>query len=221
MTASALQRQNMVESQIRPSDVTDRRITSAMQAIPREAFVDQGLAPLAYMDEGLPVAGAGGARLMLPPRIVALLLQLARVESGDRVLLIGSLTGYCAAIVARMAKSVVALENDASLSSKAAATLAAEDCTGVACITGELSAGHAAMAPYDVIILEGAFEVIPVDLTDQLAEGGRLVGIEIGGRGHGTAVLLTKSDGVVGKRQAFDAAAPCLPGFARPRGFVF
>lgn len=216
MADSALQRKNMVESQIRPSDITDRRITSAMTDIAREPFLPQGLdKTLAYMDGAIPT---GGGRAMLAPRTLARLLQLADIDAGDKVLIAGSGTGYATAIAARMSKSVVALESDEALAAIAASALSGQ--ANVKFVKGELTAGHAAGAPYDVILIEGAVEDVPEALIGQLGQGGRLVAIEQG-QGMGRAIVLTKSAGAVSKRAAFDAAAALLPGFVRPKGFVF
>lgn len=216
MADSALQRKNMVESQIRPSDITDRRITSAMSEIAREPFLPQGLdKTLAYMDGAIPL---GQDRAMLAPRTLARLLQLAAIEAQDKVMIVGAGSGYSAAIAARMAKSVVAVESGAALLEIARSTLA-----GVANVTiaaGDLAAGHGAGAPYDVILIEGAVADVPQTLIGQLGQGGRLVAIEAGA-GIGRAIVLTKSAAAVSKRVAFDAAGPMLPGFARAKGFVF
>ncbi len=216
MADSALQRKNMVESQIRPSDITDRRITLAMSDIAREPFLPQGLdQTLAYMDGAIAL---GTGRAMLPPRTLARLLQRAAIGAGDKMLIVGAASGYSAAIAARMAKSVTALESDAALYAIATSTLAGAG--NVAAVTGDLTAGHAAGAPYDVILIDGAVEDVPEALIGQLGQGGRLVTIEAGA-GIGRAIVLTKSAAAVSKRIAFDAAGPVLPGFARAKGFVF
>jgi protein-L-isoaspartate(D-aspartate) O-methyltransferase len=216
MADSALQRKNMVESQIRPSDITDRRITSAMSDIAREPFLPQGLdKTLAYMDGAIAL---GSGRAMLAPRTLAQLLQLAAIDADDKVLIVGAASGYSAAIAARMARSVTALEGDAALTAVATSTLAGLG--NVTAVSGELTAGYAAGAPYDVILIDGAVDEVPEALIGQLGQGGRLVTIEAGA-GIGRAIVLTKSAAAVSKRIAFDAAGPVLPGFARAKGFVF
>lgn len=218
MADSALQRKNMVESQVRPSDVTDRRITAAMQDIARETFVpSQADRTLAYIDGALPV---GSGRAMTAPRTLARLLQLARVDATSKVLVVGALTGYCAAILARMAAKVVALEADATLAAAARENLAREGAANVEVVQGELPAGYGASAPYDAIVVDGAIDEVPEALAAQLGEGGRLVAIEAGA-GLGQAVVITKTANALSKRAAFEAGAPALPGFARPAGFVF
>lgn len=216
MAESALQRKNMVESQIRPSDITDRRITSAMTDIAREPFLPQGLdKTLAYMDGAIP---AGNGRALTAPRTLARLLQLANIGSSDNVLIVGAGTGYATAIAARLGRRVVALESDLTLLDIAKTALIG--ISNVEIVTGDLASGHGASAPYDVIVVDGAVEEVPEALAGQLAQGGRLVAIEAGA-GIGRAIVLTKSSAAVSKRVAFDAAAALLPGFAHPKGFVF
>jgi protein-L-isoaspartate(D-aspartate) O-methyltransferase len=221
MADSALQRKNMVESQVRPSDVTDRRITSAMQDLAREAFVPPALADLAYMDDPLTVAPG---RSLMAPRTLARLLQLAGIEPTDKVLIVGALYGYSTAIVARSASHVVALESEKPLASAARAALDAAGITNATVVTGDLAAGWPEAAPYQLIIVDGAFERLPDGLVDQLAAGGTLVGIENSG-GVGRAVAMqkvgAKGQQTVSRRVAFEAAAQCLPGFAQPKAFTF
>lgn len=218
MTDTALQRKNMVESQVRPSDVTDRRITAAMQELAREDFVPPSLKPLAYMDE--PIAVAPGRSLMAP-RTFARLLQLADVDAGDKVLIIGALTGYSVAVVARLAAQVVALESNADLVAAAKSALNAKNVTVA---SGPLTDGWPAAAPFDVVIIEGGFELLPPQVLGQLASSGRLVGIDVSG-GVGRAVTIetvgAKDNATTSRRVAFEAAAVCLPGFARSSAFTF
>lgn len=221
MADSALQRRNMVESQVRPSDVTDRRITSAMQDLARETFVPPALADLAYMDDCLTVAPG---RSLMAPRTLARLLQLASIGPADKVLIIGALQGYSAAIVARLASQVVALESDKTFASSAKSALAAVGIENATVVTGDLAAGWPAAAPYQLIIMDGAFERLPDGLVDQMAAGGTLVGIENSG-GVGRAVAIQKvgpkGQQTISRRVAFEAAAQCLPGFARAKAFTF
>ena len=147
------------------------------------------------------------------------LLQEAAVKKTDAVLDVGCATGYSAAVLARLANVVVALEEDEALSEQASATLAAADVVNAVAVTGRLSEGYAQQAPYDVIVLEGAVEQVPQRILDQLAEGGRLVAV-IAGRGIGKAVVFTRSAGGIGRRELVDASTPMLPGFALEAGFV-
>jgi protein-L-isoaspartate(D-aspartate) O-methyltransferase len=221
------QRMNMVESQVRPSDVTDRRIIAAMSAVPREAFVPEASRTLAYMDEDLRLSGAGSPhqpRALMAPRTFAKLLQLARIEPGDFVLDAGSATGYSTAVIARLGASAVALECDARLADEAKSLLA-RHATNVTPVMGELAAGYPEEAPYDVIVLEGAVPEVPRALLEQLKDGGRLVAVVARGpltRGPlGKAVVWTRNEGRFAESESFDAAAPTLPGFEKAAEFAF
>ena len=217
MTDTVLQRKNMVESQVRPSDVTDRRITSAMLDVPRDHFVPADKCALAYMDEALLVAPD---RSLMAPRDFARLVQLAAIEPNDTVLIVGALGGYSSAILARLAKHVVALDCDSALTSAAGAALQAAGVSNVTIVTGSLTAGWAAAAPFDVILIEGGVELIPEPLFAQLAASGRLVAVEWD-KGVGRAVVRQKTASTVSRREAFEAAAPLLPGFGRAKAFAF
>jgi protein-L-isoaspartate(D-aspartate) O-methyltransferase len=218
MADAALQRKNMVESQVRPSDVTDRRIMSAMMTIPRERFVPQSMASFAYSDETLTIAGG---RTMLAPRVLAKLVQLADVEPGDKVLVVGSCCGYAAAILAQLANHVVALLPDGGSATATAEVLKALEIRNVVTVSGALASGSPTKAPYDVIFVEGGVETVSDALQSQLAEGGRLVAVGVDRR-VGRAFLLHKGDGQITRRDSFQAAAPLLSGFEAARAaFVF
>ncbi len=212
-----LQRKNMVESQVRPSDVTDRRIMSAMLALPRERFVPAEVAGLAYMDEAVPV---GPGRGLMAPRDFARLVQLAEVEATDRILAVGVWCGYSAAVLARLGREVVALESDPEAAAQIKPLLDGLGVGNVTAVSGPLAAGWSAGALYDVILIEGAVDAVPEALISQLAAGGRLVAVERDA-GVGRAVVLRKTGDLAARRVAFEAAAPALPGFERPVGFVF
>jgi len=217
------QRLNMVESQIRPSDMTDRRIIRAMSEIPREAFVPSHHRAVAYMDDAVPlVVSAQGRvqRAMLPPRTAAKMIQQAAVEPDHAVLIVGAGTGYSAAVLARLAKKVVAVEVDAALADRARATLAAEKIDNVVVKTGPLPAGSAADGPFDAILIEGAVTEVPQTLLDQLKQGGRLVTIVSDG-GPGRVVVWIRSRGSYTPREVFDASATVLPGFEKKPAFTF
>ena len=215
-------RVKMVDGQVRTTDVTDATLLDAMLAVPREAFVGAAQQALAYIDEDIRISdGDGrGARYLMEPSPLAKLLQLAEITAGDSVLDVGCGTGYCSALLSRLAKSVIALESDAGLAETAKATLSAQGCDNVTVVTGPLPQGHAAKAPYNVILIGGSVEEVPVALLGQLAEGGRLVAVE--GQGNaGVARLFFKAGGVVTGRRAFNAAIKPLPGFERIHAFEF
>jgi protein-L-isoaspartate(D-aspartate) O-methyltransferase len=215
MTDFAAARRNMVDGTIRTADVTNLRLLSAFQETPRELFVPAKSAELAYVDFDLPVATH---RFLMKPRVLAKMLQVADIKATDRALAVGCATGYGAAILSRVAAQVVALEEDAALARTAREALA--DRANVEVVSGPLAAGWAASAPFDVIVVEGASEVVPEALLRQLRDGGRLLCV-LGGDAAAKAMLYLRTGGDVGGRAVFDAAAPVLPGFARPLAFAF
>ncbi len=210
-------RRAMVDGQLKPWNVTDERILDAMGRLPRERFVPKALRGLAYVDEDLEVTAG---RFLMEPRVLARLAMAAEIGSADAVLDVGCATGYSSAMLATLADTVVALEEDAELAAFAGEALADAGIDNVAVITGPLGEGVRAEAPFDVIFVNGAVEEVPTALVDQLAEGGRLVCVlREGDRSRGW--LMVKSEGVAGGRPLFDAFTPLLPGFSRPSGFVF
>lgn len=224
MPDTAAQRRLMVDSQLRTFDVNDPAVLQAMASIPRELFLPETLWPLAYSDQALRVADPAdpsAARVMLMPMVLARMIQIAAVGPGARVLDVASGAGYSAAVMARIGARVTALENVAGLTAMAKAALAAAGVPEVVAVTGALEQGWPEGSPYDVILVEGAFEVEPKTLLAQLAEGGRLVGIEGAGRAARVMLYTKAAGGDVGGRPVFDAGAPVLPAFRRPVEFVF
>lgn len=222
MADVALQRKNMVESQVRPNDVTDRRIINAMLNVPREAFLPTALKPIAYIDETLPLVKAADgapARGLMAPRVFAKLVQLAEVSESDIVLDVGGLTGYSAAVIARLAQTVVVLESDPALAETATKALEDLGVDNAAVVTGDLEVGYPSEGPYDAIIVEGTVDAMPPGLLDQLKDGGRLVAIESGIPSEG--VIWRRMGRTFDRRIAFEAAAPIVPGFQKNREFVF
>jgi protein-L-isoaspartate(D-aspartate) O-methyltransferase len=213
----AAARRNMVETQLRPNKVTNEALLEALGSIPRERFVPQALRGIAYVDEDVPVAPG---RYLMEPMALGRLLQLAEVKAGDAVLDIGCGTGYAAAVLGRLARSVVAVEPDKELAARAAATLAELGVGNVTVLEGELGQGTPRQAPYDVIFIEGSVDAVPSAIIEQLADRGRLVTV-IRQQGVGRATLMARVGGGVSSRVAFDAAVPPLPGFEAQPSFVF
>ncbi|PWL17967.1 protein-L-isoaspartate O-methyltransferase [Falsochrobactrum shanghaiense] len=214
-------RTKMVDNQIRTRDVTDLAVLDAFLTVPREVFVPAARQVLAYLDEDQLLESEGTApRYIMEPSVFAKLVQLALVGKNDVVLDVGCGTGYSTAILSQLAGSVIGLESDSALSAAATARLQELGHDNVVIVSGDLTAGYASEAPYDVILIEGAVDFVPQPLFDQLKEGGRLVVVE--GRGNaGTARIYTKEDGVVSGRGAFNAAVQPLPGFERAQQFQF
>lgn len=216
------QRLNMVESQVRPSDVTDQRIIRAMLEVPRERFVPAELAPLAYIDDPVPVTarpGRGAPRCLLPPRTFAKLVQLAEIGPHAAVLDVGCATGYSTAVLARMAERVVALEADRDMAGAAAALLDELGAGNAKVIVGALAGGAPAEGRFDAILINGAVPAVPPALIDQIADGGRLVAMLRKGpvcRAH----VWRRSGKAVDCQPAFEGAAAPLPGFEEPAEFV-
>ncbi|MDO9384670.1 MAG: protein-L-isoaspartate O-methyltransferase [Hyphomicrobiaceae bacterium] len=207
MTDAVEQRVNMVDSQVRPSDVTDRRIIRAMLDVPREAFVPPGKRALAYADGDVPL---GSGRALLAPRVLAKLVQLADLGEGDRVLVAGCGTGYAAAVLAHMGATVVAVEADDALRAVAEKELSSLGSVDVR--PGVLADGAGEQGPYDVILLEGAVAATPEGLLAQLKDGGRLVAIHTGSRGS-RATVWRRSGRICAETAGFDAVGALLPGF--------
>jgi protein-L-isoaspartate(D-aspartate) O-methyltransferase len=204
----------MVDTQVRPSDVTKFPIIEAMLTVPREEFVPPALRAAAYVGGSVDL---GHGREVLEARSLAKLLDALDIQPAESVLDVGTGLGYGAAVMARLAASVVALEEDADLAEGAKAALAGIG--NVAVVAGALAAGHAAQGPYDVITVQGGVEQIPAALLAQLKEGGRIGAVFMEGA-LGTVKVGLKTEGKISWRFAFNATAPVLPGFAAARAFV-
>ncbi len=206
----------MVDTQVRPSDVTKFPIIEAMLEVPREAYVPDGKRDEAYVSENVAL---GASRVMLEPRTFAKLLDGLDISPDETVLDIGCGLGYSTAIIARLAEAVVAVEDDAEMAAEAQQTLSSNDVDNAAVIENKLSEGAAKHGPYDVIMIEGGVEVVPAAILAQLKDGGR-IGCIFMEDALGVARIGYKIDGEVTWRFAFNASAPVLPGFEAPKGFV-
>ncbi len=211
----------MVDGQVRPSDVTDIRIIDAMLTVPREAFIPESQRSLAYLDLDLDVSEGGSVkRFLIKPAVTAKMLQAAEIKEDDEVLVVGCASGYLAALVARLAKRVTATESDPTLATKANAICTELGFRNLIVKAAPLMEGGSANAPFDVILLNGATEIVPEGLYVQLKEGGRLVGAFAATKPQ-RVTIVTRSRRDFGTRALFDATIPVLPGFERPPVFVF
>ena len=212
--SAAEMRSAMIDSQLRTNDVIDPAVVAAMAAEPREAHVPAALASVAYIDRAIDL---GGGRYLNAPLVTGRMLVEAAIRPGARVLLIGAATGYSAALLARLGAEVHALEEDAALIAAGRQATASD---AVRWIEGPLAGGAPDGAPFDRIIIDGAIEVLPDAIADQLAEGGKLVAA----RREGAVVRLVqgvKAGGIVALRPFADMDVAPLPGFEAPAGFQF
>jgi protein-L-isoaspartate(D-aspartate) O-methyltransferase len=206
----SLARRVMVDNQLRPQGVTDRGVLAAMGRLERERFVPEAGRALAYFDRPLPI---GEDRAMMPLAALGRLLSESAPRPGQRALVIGSGTGYSAAILKEIGLDVIALEADEALAAAASAA-------GVETIVGDLAEGWAKGAPYDLILLDGAVEEIPAPLGKQLAADGVIAGAIVD-RGVTRLVIGRCVNGAIGLRSIADSDVEPLPGFERPRAFTF
>ncbi|MFN7053352.1 MAG: protein-L-isoaspartate O-methyltransferase family protein [Gemmobacter sp.] len=216
MTDFAARRTMMVDTQVRPSDVTKFPIIEAMLAVPREAFVPADKREAAYMGEHVVI---GGGRVVLDARTLAKMLDALDIQPDETVLDLGCGLGYSTAVIARMAEAVVAVEEDEALAAEAQRTLSSHGVDNAAVIVGKLAEGAPKAGPYDVITLQGAVETVPAGLLAQIKEGGRIGCLFMEGS-LGVARVGYKIDGQVTWRYVFNAAAPVLPGFVAKRAFT-
>ena len=206
----------MVDTQVRPSDVTKFPIIEAMLQVPREVYVPRDRREAAYVGGNVEIAPG---RVVLEARTLAKMLDALDIQPGEIVLDLGCGLGYSAAVIARLADTVVAVEEDAELAAEAQRALSDEGVDNAVVVAGPLAAGAAKHGPYDVITVEGGIETLPQALADQLKEGGRIAAVFMEGA-LGTVKIGIRQGGRIDWRFAFNAAAPLLPGFARARGFV-
>lgn len=219
MTDFALARRNMVDGQLRPNRVTNAALLTAIGELPRERFLPEALRSVAYADDDVPL---GGGRYLMEPMVLARLIQTLQPQAGDRALVVGAGRGYGAALLARLVKTVTAVESDLGLTAAAAQIAKELALDGIQWVAGSLEQGGPGSAPYDVVLVEGAVRQLPQAILDQMAEGGRLATVVAGAPGAmGVAQIFVKDGGVTSGRPLFDAGTPLLPGFTPPPRFTF
>lgn len=206
----------MVDTQVRPSDVTKFPIIAAMLSVRREVFVPDALREAAYVGENVDL---GAGRVVLEARTLAKMLDALDIQPGELVLDIGCGYGYSSAVIARVAEAVIGVEADETMAAEAQRRLATEGADNAVVIAGPLDQGAAKHGPYDAVVVEGGVEVIPEALLEQIREGGRIAAIFMSGP-LGNVRIGYKIDGRVTWRFAFNGTAPVLPGFSAPLGFV-
>ena len=216
MTDYKTRRKIMVDTQIRPSDVTKFPVIDAFLSVPREKFVPDGKREAAYIGENFQI---GQSRIILEPRTLAKLLDALDIHNDELVLDIGSGLGYSSAIISLIAQVVIALEDDSSLASEAEEILSEIGVDNVVVQIGKLEDGAPEHGPYDVIILQGGVGDIPGSILNQLKNGGRIGAIFIE-EGLGTAKIGFKLNNKISWRYSFNATAPILPGFSKQKDFV-
>lgn len=226
-------RRNMVDGQLRPNRVTDPALLLAMEVMPRHDFVPKHLRGIAYVDEDIAL---GGGRYMLEPLVLGRLLQVLEIKPTDTVLNIGCANGFDAAILGRLAASVVAVDCEPAMVARATEILADLGIDNVAVVDGALADGFPQQAPYDVVCFSGAIDDVPAAITAQLTPDGRMAAViadvhgpqgrgppggVAGGWGMGKATLFVRTAGIMSRRVIFDAGTPLLPGFAGEPTFAF
>ena len=217
MTDFVHARKTMVDNQLRTSGVTDHRLLGAMGEVPREAFVPEVRQALAYIDAALPL---GHGRSLGAPAPFAKLVQLAAIEGHEHVLDVGCGSGYSAAVLGKLAASVVAVEDNAALAAAARRALAAAGAANVTLVEGALDKAGVAHGPYDAIVVEGVVDEVPAAILQQLKPEGRLVALVAAPGEVPVAHLFAKSGKGIASSAAFDARLPRLEAPADP-GFVF
>lgn len=216
MTDYTKRRRMMVDTQVRPAEVTKFPIIDAMLTVERERFVPANWRDAAYIGENIEI---GEGRIIFEPRTLAKMLDHLEVEPDDLALHVGCGYGYGTAVLARMAEAVVAVEEDEALAREAEGALSDAAIDNAAVVTAPLVEGCPKQGPYDIILVEGGVEELPAALTDQLAEGGRIGVLFMEGR-LGTVRIGHRIDGAMTWRPAFNAGAPVLPDFVRRKAFA-
>ncbi|MBE2277499.1 MAG: protein-L-isoaspartate O-methyltransferase [Rhodobacteraceae bacterium] len=216
MSEFASRRVMMVDTQVRPSDVTKFPIIEAMLQVPRESYVPDPRREVAYAGVNLDL---GDNRVILEPRTLAKMLDALDVQPTELVLDLGPALGYSAAVLARLAQTVVAVEEDEAMADEAQRVLSQEGVDNAVVVRGPLTGGAAKHGPYDAIVIEGGVEAVPAAILEQLRDGGRIAAIFMDG-GLGTVRIGYRETGGVDWRDVFNATAPVLPGFGKDRSFV-
>ncbi|MEN9550548.1 MAG: protein-L-isoaspartate O-methyltransferase [Limnohabitans sp.] len=213
---------NMIEQQIRPWDVLDGQVLSLLSVVKREDFVPMAHKALAFVDMEVPLSSSSkDGQVMLAPRVEARFLQDAAIQATDKVLEIGTGSGYMAALVAKQAASVLSLEIDAGLAQQARTNLQAAGITNVEVRQADGSQGAPADGPFDVIFLSGSVPEVPQALLNQLKTGGRLLAVVGEDPVMRASVITRTGDQQWQTSEPWDTLAPRLQGFPEHNRFSF
>jgi len=219
MTNYAKSRKTMVECQLEPNNITSEAILEAFDLIPREAFVPEDMKGIAYADEDLSLGARG---FLQEPVVLARMLEVAKLDPSENVLNIGDCTGYSAAVLANLVRAVVTIEDEQCPLTEAKAVWAGLNATNISLTKGDYAQGCAQMAPYDLILINGAMATVPTVLLSQLSDGGRLVGVlKESGRKTGSIVMIKRIGDAYSTQKFFDAAAFYVRGFEPVPAFIF
>jgi protein-L-isoaspartate(D-aspartate) O-methyltransferase len=226
MAQFAAIRRNMVDTQLRTYDVTNKKLLEAIESIGREFFVPELMRGLAYLDQPIRLtAGDKDTRILLTPMVLARMLQAADIEPGLRILDVAGGSGYSAAVMAAMGADVTMLESSSAMADLAKESLTNADIpvadktrSGISIHTGGLSKGLPKAEAFDIILINGAIEIEPVALLKQLKDGGRLIAVVGSGRA-GRVTLFQKTGEITSKRSILDASAPILADFRKEAEF--
>lgn len=211
-------RRIMVDSQIRPNDVTEPRIVAAFLKVAREDFVPESHKALAYSEAE--ITTSPGRALWIPRDFAKLVKHLAPLPS-DFALIIGVGAGYEAAILANLVETVIGLDAEEALVAETADRLAAAGADGALCVAGDLKLGLADQGPFDLILVNGMVETVPEAWLDQLSDGGRLGVVVQSSPGLGEARIYTQARQTVSYRAVFEASPPKFDEFNAATGFAF
>lgn len=213
-------RKSMLQGQIFTNRVTDANVLDAMRATPREIFVAEKYAGVAYVDDAVPANNGEEIRYLTPPLVFARMLQLAEIDKSHRVLDIASATGYSAAVVSLLAKEVIALESDSELTARASVNLNKLDVENVSLVAGDLLMGAPEYKPYDVILIHGSVGYVPDTILKQLRMGGKLITVMADGNSRlGNIILMHKTEKGITKAIHEQAVTPVLAEFVAEKGF--
>ena len=213
---------NMIEQQVRPWEVLDPQVLALLGDVKREHFVPEAHKALAFVDMDIPLTQpAREGQCILSPRVEARMVQDLQLQPTDKVLEIGTGSGFSAALMARLAQQVLSLEIDPALASKARTHLMQAGVSNVTVRCADGSQGAAADGPFDAIVLNGSVAEVPAALLQQLTVGGRLVAI-VGQEPMMRATVVTRSsDSSFTTAEPWDVNAPRLSGFTEPSRFSF